>query len=393
MNNAEVQQKELEKTLILAANDWAERLPEYASVFERENRLTPEIAKQFGAAGFFHLNVPKEYGGHEVHPRTMVEVIKTVASGDASAAWNIMIGATTGLLAAGLSDEYARKIYGDKPGVLTVGTTAPMGRAKIVPGGYEVEGRWPFASGCQNADWICGGSFIFEDDKQRLNAKGTPDIHLMMFDAASIEIEDTWHVAGLKGTGSHHFNVKKAFVPEGRSVVLGGRSRIQRPLYQFPMLGLLALGVASVSLGIAYHALDAFIELAGSKTPTGARKSVAERQLVQSDVGRSLADIKSSEAFMKEAIDEAYDLACKGERLNNKIKANLRLAAANATHKSVSVVDRLYEAGGGSSIYLDSPLQQCSRDIHVTTQHIMVAAPIFEVVGRVELGLPPRSML
>jgi len=393
MNNQNIEQIALEKKLVQSATDWALRLPNYAADFERLNRLTPEIAKEFAQAGFFHLNVPKEYGGHEVHPRTMVEVIKTVARGDASAAWNVMIGATTGLLAAGLPDKFARQIYGDKPGILSVGTTAPMGKANIVPGGYEVDGRWPFASGCQNADWICGGSFIFENGKQKLNAKGAPDIHLMMFDAASIEIEDTWHVSGLKGTGSHHFNVKNVFVPEGRSVILGSRSRIARPLYQFPMLGLLALGVSSVSLGIAYHALDVIKELASGKTPTGSRKKVAERQLVQADVAKSVADIKSAEAFIKETIDEAYEMACQGERLTADIKANLRLAAANATHKSVAAVDRLFEAGGGSSIYLNNPLQQCSRDIHVTTQHIMVAAPIFEAIGRVHLGLPPGTML
>jgi alkylation response protein AidB-like acyl-CoA dehydrogenase len=393
MNRTSTAQLEIERDVIESASEWAARLPEYAEVFEQQNRLTPDIAKQFAEAGFFHMNVPQEYGGLEVHPRTMVEVIKTVARGDASAAWNVMIGATTGLLAAGLPDKFASEIYGDKPGVLSVGTTAPLGKASVVEGGYEVTGRWPFGSGCQNADWISGGCFIFENGQQRKNHKGAPEIQLMMFDAASVEIEDTWRVSGLKGTGSHHFNVDQAFVPEGRSVLLGGRSRIQRPLYQFPMLGLLALGVSSVSLGIAYHALDAFIALAGSKTPTGSLRRTAEREMVQGDVGRCFADLRSAEAYIHQAIDEAWEVALQGKRLSNEIKANLRLAAVNATHRSVATVDRLFQAGGGSSIYLDSPLQQCSRDIHVTTQHIMVGNPIYEVVGRVELGLPPGSLL
>ena len=393
MNAAEVSQQQIEAQLIQSAHDWSDRLPEYSAIFERENRLTPDVAKEFAKAGFFRMNVPKEYGGLEVHPRTMVEVIKTIAKGDGSAAWNVMIGATTGLLAAGLPDNYANKIYGQNPEVLTVGTTAPMGKAEVVEGGYEVTGRWPFGSGCQNADWISGGSFVYENGEQRFNSKGAPEIHLMMFDAANVEIEDTWHVSGLKGTGSHHFNVEKVFVPEGCSVVLGGRSRITRPLYQFPMLGLLALGVSSVSLGIAHHALDAFETLADAKTPTGSKRGLSTRQTVQADIGKSLADLRSAEAFVKDAVDEAYDIASLGNRLTNDIKANLRLAAVNAAHKSVATVDRLFEAGGGSSIYLDNPLQQCSRDIHVTTAHIMVAAPIYEVVGRVELGLPAGSLL
>ena len=252
---------------------------------------------------------------------------------------------------------------------------------------------WPFGSGSQNADWICGGCFIFEKGEQVQNDKGAPEIHLMMFDKAQVEIEDTWAVSGLKGTGSHHFHVDNQFVPEGRSVVLGGRARVQRPLYQFPMLGLLALGVSSVSLGIGYRALSAFKELAGEKTPTGSMRTLVNRPQVQSYVAQSVADLESAEAYMISVINEAFDTALAGERLGTRIKASLRLAAANTTHRAVAAVDRLYQAGGGSSIYETSELQRCFRDIHVTTQHIMVAMPVYEVVGRVELGLEPKSLL
>lgn len=385
--------KSQEEQIIEQALDWSHRLPEYSREFEQERRLTTGITQQFAKAGFFHMLVPREYGGFEVHPKTFVQVLKLIASGDGSAGWNVMIGATTGLLAASLPENFASEIYGSAPGVLTVGVTAPLGKADKVQGGYRVTGRWPFASGCQNADWICGGSFIYENGDQAINDKGAPDIHLMMFKAGEVEIEDTWNVSGLRGTGSHHFSVEDLFVPEGRSVVLGGRAKIKKPLYQFPMLGLLALGVSSVSLGIGYRALSAFKEFAGTKKPTGSSRTLIDRSLIQADVARSVADLKSSEAFINAAIDEAWSYAQAGERLGTDTRANLRLAAVNATHKSVSAVDRLYQAGGGTSIYEDSPLQQCLRDIHVTTQHIMVASPVYEVVGRVELGLAPGSML
>ena len=114
---------------------------------------------------------------------------------------------------------------------------------------------------------------------------------------------------------------------------------------------------------------------------------------MQSEVAKSLADLKSAEAFIHQAIDEALDYASAGERLSTEIKANLRLAAVNATQSAAAAVDRLYQAGGSSSIYESSELQRCFRDIHVTTQHIMVAPPIYEVVGRVALGLAPKQLL
>ena len=372
------------------ASEWSEKLPSYAEEFEQQRYLSPEIAHLFADAGVFHMLVAKEYGGLELHPRQFVQTLKLLSQGDGSAGWNAMIGATTGVLSASLPDEFAREIYGSAPGVMTVGVTAPLGRADVIEGGYLVSGRWPFGSGSQNADWIGGGCFVFEND-QPVNNRHGPEIQMVMFKSDQVDIEDTWHVAGLKGTGSHHFNANKVFIPHGRSVVLGSRTRIQRPLFQFPLLGLLALGVSSVSLGIGYRALATFKELAGVKSPTGSNRKLVDRQMVQSEVAKAVVDLESAESYMGTVIDQAWEIANQGKKLSLEHKGKLRLAAVNTTHKSVAAVDRLYQLGGGSSIYESNALQRCFRDVHVTTQHIMVASPIYEVTGKIELGIDPRQ--
>lgn len=382
-----------DELLIEAARRLASELPARSQEIEDARRLPADIAQQLADAGLFHGLVPEAYGGGEVHPSTFIRLIREVSTGDGSAGWNVMIGLTTGLLSASLPEEFAREIYGDGPGGLAVGVTAPMGIAEVVEGGYRVTGRWPFGSGSSNAGWIGGGCFITENGEQRIGKGGMPEHHIMMFERSQVEIEDTWHVSGLCGTGSHHFNVKDVFVPEGRSVVMGTRSRIQRPLYQFPLLGLLAMGVSAVSLGIGFKALAAFKELAGAKVPTGGNRGLAEQARVQSLVAESTADLESAEAYIHRVIDDAWEIACRGERLPLESKARLRLAAVNATSSAVAAVDRLYQAGGGSAIYEDSVLQRCFRDVHVTTQHMMVGRPIYEIVGRVELGLDPKSLL
>ncbi|MBL6688884.1 MAG: acyl-CoA dehydrogenase family protein [Pseudomonadales bacterium] len=382
-----------DEVLIEAARRLASELPARSQEIEDARRLPADIAQQLADAGLFHGLVPEAYGGGEVHPSTFIRLIREVSTGDGSAGWNVMIGLTTGLLSASLPEEFAREIYGDGPGGLAVGVTAPMGIAEVVEGGYRVTGRWPFGSGSSNAGWIGGGCFITENGEQRIGKGGMPEHHIMMFERSQVEIEDTWHVSGLCGTGSHHFNVKDVFVPEGRSVVMGTRSRIQRPLYQFPLLGLLAMGVSAVSLGIGFKALAAFKELAGAKVPTGGNRGLAEQARVQSLVAESTADLESAEAYIHRVIDDAWEIGCRGERLPLESKARLRLAAVNATSSAVAAVDRLYQAGGGSAIYEDSVLQRCFRDVHVTTQHMMVGRPIYEIVGRVELGLDPKSLL
>ena len=374
------------------AQSCVQSLPSRSAEIESARRLPPDIANDMRQAGVFRMLVPTEYGGLEVHPKTFIETLKRISIGDGAAGWNAMIGSTTGMLSASLDKQVAQEIYAEHPEVLTVGVTAPLGKAELNGSDYHVTGRWPFGSGSENADWICGGCFVYENGEQVMGPHG-PETRLMMFKAEDVEIEDTWNVSGLKGTGSHHFNVKDLVVPRGRSILLGSRAKIQTPLYQFPMLGLLALGVASVSLGIGFAALEAFKDLAGVKKPTGSNRKLVDRQMVQSEVARSVADLESAEAYMQKVIDDAWTIAERGERLSLEHKAALRLAAVNATHKSVAAVDRLYQLGGGTSIYSDNPLQKCFRDVHVTTQHIMVAAPIFELVGKVQLGLDPRQPL
>jgi len=203
-----------------------------------------------------------------------------------------------------------------------------------------------------------------------------------------VRILDTWHTGGLRGTGSHDFEVSDAFVPEGRSVLLGAKPRCAGPLYRFPVFGLLALGVCAVTLGISRRALDELVALAGAKLPSGSSRNLASRPVVQRQVGEAEAALRSARAYVYGAVDAAWQIASRGESLPLETRADLRLAAVNAAWSAARAVDLAYHAAGGTSVYDASPLSRCFRDIHVATQHIMVAQPIFEVVGRVTLGLP-----
>ena len=79
--------------------------------------------------------------------------------------------------------------------------------------------------------------------------------------------------------------------------------------------------------------------------------------------------------------------------MTERDRALLRLAATHATRASAQVVDRMYQAGGGSAIYTTSPLQRHFRDIHVATQHVMVADPTFAMIGKVLLGVGEAGLL
>jgi len=378
---------------VATARGFRDEIRDRADQIERGRRLPPDLAARMAAAGMFRLLVPQNLGGLEVHPRAFFDTLAETACADGAVGWCQMIGATTGILSASLTEHWAGVIYGGNPDCISTGVTAPLGRAEPVDGGYRVTGRWPFGSGSQVSDWICGGCMVMEDGKPKMNAHGMPVTILALFPAADVTIHDTWHTSGLCGTGSHDIEVSDAFVPEGRWTVLGGRARVDAPLYRFPTLGLLALGVSAVSIGIARHALEAFMDLAGAKVPTGSSRTLANRSGTQKDLARARALVESAVALTHQAIDRAWTEAEGSGKLSLEAKADLRLAATNNAWSAAEAVDLLYHAAGGSSIYEHNDLQRCFRDVHVATQHIMVAQPTYEMVGKVMLGIDPKTLL
>jgi alkylation response protein AidB-like acyl-CoA dehydrogenase len=244
-------------------------------------------------------------------------------------------------------------------------------------------------SGVEHCDWVMGGCVVFDGEEPELLDGGGPDVRLMLMPKSSVEVIDTWSVSGLRGTGSHDMEVREETVAASLGVSLfTDRPLHGGPLYSFPLFGLLALGIAAVALGIARGAIDDLVELARSKTPTGSLKPLAKRAVVQAELARAEAQLRAARALMLESSRRALTDARSGEPMPVASRLGLRLAATHATEAAAGVVTSMYHAAGGSSIYDSSSLQRRLRDVHVATQHMMIAPPTWELGGRLLMGLP-----
>jgi alkylation response protein AidB-like acyl-CoA dehydrogenase len=285
-----------------------------------------------------------------------------------------------------LAENAARAIFGADPDVITGGAVAPSGRATPVDGGFLVSGRWQWGSGTQNCDWISASSVIIEHDAPRLHPNGEPQINLTYFPASKVEIPDTWHVFGLRGTGSHDFIVKEVFVPVDYVVPIPDSPVfVDRPLYRLPLLSMFGVAVCAVSVGIARRAIDEFVELALTKTPTLERRALRTSPRVHEAVARAEAAVGSARAFVFDALDSAWCAALTGEPISIGIRRQMRLAASNATWQSATAVDLMYHAAGGSAVHDTSVLQRCLRDAHMITQHASVNMTVQEQAGHAYL--------
>jgi alkylation response protein AidB-like acyl-CoA dehydrogenase len=373
---------------VQAARRLAPHAAAAAEQIERDRALPGDLRAELIDAGLFAMLLPRALGGREAQPAQMVRALEELARADGATAWCAMVASTSSLLGAYIPEPEARLIYADGRGV-TGGVFAPRGRAERGERGYLVSGRWSFVSGVQHCDWVMGGCVVYAGERPDLLATGSPDVRLMLMPIDSVEVIDTWSVSGLRGTGSHDMAVSDVTVPDARAVSLfSDRPRHDGALYSFPLFGLLAVGVAAVALGIARGAIEDMVALAASKTPAASIKPLAQRTGIQAEVARAEARMRSARALVLEEADSAWTAAQAGEPMSAEHRLGLRLAATHATQAAAESVTAMYHAGGGTSIYDSSPLQRRFRDVHVATQHMMVAAPSWELAGRLLLGLP-----
>lgn len=374
---------------VAIASTFTEEAYNRADEIESARRLPADLAKRLAEAGLFRMITPAYLGGYEVHPRAVTETLETLSIADASVGWCTMIAATTAINAAYLNEGTAKEVYGD-PNVITGGVLAPMGKAEIDGEDYVVTGRWQWGSGTANCDWICGGCFVFENGERKL-VEGTqiPETRMMYFQRKDVKLLDTWHVSGLKGTGSGDFSVEKVRIRRSSSVSLvTDKPRVHNPLYKFPPFGLLAIGTCAVMMGNARGALNAFIDLAGSKKNQGSRRVLAERQVVQAETAKAEASWRSARSYLYDELEKTWEVAKSEGRIPLETRADLRLACTNMTRTAADVCRRVYDLGGGAALFSNNELQRRFRDAHAGTQHATTAPATYELTGRVLFGLP-----
>lgn len=346
-----------------------------------------DLVDRLNQSGLFSMAIPKFLGGDEADLLEILQTIEDTSYADSAVGWLAMIYLTTATTSAALSPDWAQKIYTVKDRTpISAGATAPTGKGTIVDGGVEVTGRWQWGSGSHHADWICGGTLVQDGDDVRRFPNGEPMVHVMYFDKSQVHLHDNWDPSGLRGTGSVDFEVDKVFVPEGRWTVLGGSKRIiDGPLYRFPFFGLFAAAVASVPLGIARRAVEDFSELARKKIPAWQKKTINESSITQLELGRAEAMVEGAHRYLHHAVGEVWDKVVAGDKVTLEDRRQLRMAATQSTLQCADAVDKLYNAGGGTSIQGHCSMQRHFRDIHTATQHRMVGIGALQLAGALKL--------
>jgi indole-3-acetate monooxygenase len=375
---------------IARARELGPKLEASAEEIERRRELPEPIVEALVERGLFRLLLPRSLGGAELPPAVYVQVVEEVAKHDASTAW--CLGQATGctMTSAFLDPEVAREIFGGERGIVAWGPPGPA-EARTVPGGYRLTGTWSFASGSHHASWLGAHvAILSEDGTPRLRPDGGPVIRTLLFPKSSAKFTDIWHVIGLRGTGSDSYSVTDLFVPEKYTVLreAAPKPRQPGPLYAFSSSNMYSSGFAGVALGIARSTLDAFVELARDKIPRGAKRTLRDNNVVQSQVAQSEARLKAARSFLLGSLEDIWRDVALSRRLTLDHNTMIRLASTWAIHQACEVVDTVYHAAGATAIFESNSFERRFRDIHTVIQQYQGRRAHFETVGQVLLGLP-----
>ena len=368
----------------------------HADDAERARRLSDAVRSAMAQAGLFRMGAPAVYGGFETAPQDMIAAIEAISEADGATGWTLMIGVeTVGIALAAMDPAAARELLGGRPEVSFAGSVNALGRARRCDGGYRVDGRWQWASGCDGADFFWGGCTLLGDDGEpQRTRRGHPMTIQAIIPRADYRVIETWQAPGLCGSGSHDVEVDDVFVPDAMTTDIHGVGmRVDAPLYRMPAYSRLAFNKVGVGTGIARAALDAFRELATHKTPFTTSALLCERPQAQLAIASAEARLRSARAFVFEAVDALWDAACAGRPSTDEERAMVRLASSHCCAEAVRAVDIVCEAAGISASQPSCPLERAARDVRVVPQHVMVAPSAVLTAGRVLLGLDPGTFV
>jgi 3-hydroxy-9,10-secoandrosta-1,3,5(10)-triene-9,17-dione monooxygenase len=345
-----------------------ERAPTAAEL----RRLPDETIADFKQAGFFRMLQPAKWGGYECDPNAFFDVQMTLAAACPSSAWVLGVVAVHAWQLALFSEKAQEDVWGKDSSTLISSSYAPTGKITRVEGGYKVSGRWSFSSGSDHCQWVFLGGFVPPDGEQK-----APDMRTFLLPRADYKIDDTWHVAGLKATGSKDIVVDDAFVPEHHTHKLidgffrksPGNVVNPAPLFKLPFGQIFVRSVSTSAIGCAQGALDAYNSIAAKRVAAGDGAKVAEDPTAQIVAAQASALIDEAKLVLHRNFETLMAAARSGGDMPVDLRVRFRYDSSRAVAKCVEAVDGLFTASGGRAIFLNSPILRYFMDVHAARAH------------------------
>lgn len=362
---------------------------------EELRRLPADTVADFRASGLANLLLPARYGGRQADFPAILDPIRMMAHGCPSSAWTLGFYILHNWMLALFEERAQDEVFAAGP-VLCPAPLAPTGRGVPVDGGVRLTGRWSWATGVMDADWIMVGALCGADS----------EIYpaLALLPMSDVEVLDVWHTAGMRATGSNDVVVTDVFVPEHRLAkvidIYGGTAPgaalHDAATYRWPLVPALALVAAMPALGAAESVADLFARRLSERMLAYSGVAQKDQPAAQIRLGDARVRLAALRALLDHTVAGIQDAMAGGAAVPRAHRASARAAAAHIVHESRSVIADLLAGAGASAQFLANPMQRAKRDVDVICGHVVFDYDVSrELAGACEVGakISPIAMI
>lgn len=349
-------------------------LSRYRQQIEAQRKLPQEVLDIIYANRWFQLAVPQACAGLEKSLPEIVAIFDALAAVDANIAWCVNLGAGANMFSGYLAPEIASSIF-SSPQTAIAGSGKISGTAQPTAGGWMVTGQWKYASGADHATHFTANATLCDASGSELkNPDGTPQFLSFLFPASDVDNLGNWDAIGLRGTSSHDFAVKNAFVPHAHTFSLTKPSPFANSaLYRFPFESMAIVNMTSMQTGIARHFLEQFRLLAQTKKPYTSQATLAENSAVQQCLQNHEQAFTQARKAMFDSLQLAWDQVESKQTLAPTQQKTLHDHCRKAAATGLAMIDALYPLCGMNILQSDSTLNQIWRDAHTASQHFLLS--------------------
>ncbi len=365
-------------------------LQKNAAKTEEDRRVAEENIQAIADAGLFRITVPKRYGGYEVNIHTKLEVSAAIAEGCGSTAWAVTLINVCNWFTSLFSQQAQDDVFGADPNARVAGVLAPSAKTRRVDGGLIVTGKWYYSSGSLHATWGLVGIPIVNEAGVQV------DQGVALIPMQQLSIEDTWYVAGMKGTGSNAIVANEVFVPDHRTMSLPRAIEGDYPTelkheaaYRAAFVPVAVLVLIGPQLGMGRAALQYVIEKAPQRSIayTSFQKQT-DSVAFQLQIADAAVKIDTAHLLAYQAADDIDEAAASGVYPDMTRRARIRAYSGAAIRHITDAIDILLSAHGAGSFALSSPMQRIWRDSNTAARHAVILPIVSdEVYGKALLGV------
>lgn len=369
-------------------------LAERAAEAEDLRRLPAATVSDLVATGFTELLVPARYGGQQADFPAILDPVRRMAHGCASSAWTIGFYALHNWMLALFDERAQEEAFSTRP-FLAPAPLAPTGRGVPDGDGIRLTGRWSWATGVMDGNWIIVGALCGPDDAIY------PALALLPI--SEITIVDVWHTDGMRATGSNDVAITDAYVPTHRLVRVAdiytgtapGAGLHDADTYRWPMVPALALLAAMPALGSAERVAGIYTERLSKRVLAYEGVTQQDKPIAQARLGEAEVRLRALRGLLADTVGQIESIIAAGDSVSRTVRGQARLAAAHIVHESRTVIGRLLEASGAGAHFLDNPLQRIKRDVDVLAGHVVFDYDTSrELAGALTLGMTvPRTAM